>query len=61
MDKGQLPAYRFGRVFRLKVSDIETFIEECRVQPGTLSHLYPEASPAGDDDDSADINDTDND
>lgn len=46
MDKGQLPAYRFGRVFRLKVTDIEKFIEECRVEPGTLSHLYPEPSPA---------------
>ncbi len=46
MDQGRLPSYRFGRVFRLKMSDIEVFIEACRVEPGTLSHLYPEPNPA---------------
>ena len=46
MDQGRLPSYRFGRVFRLKVSDVELFIEDCRVEPGTLSHLYPEPNPA---------------
>jgi len=45
MDQGRLPSYRFGRVFRLKMSDIEEFIEDCRVEPGTLSHLYPEPNP----------------
>lgn len=42
IDQGQLSAYRFGRVFRLKVSDIETFIENSKVEPGTLKHLYPD-------------------
>lgn len=46
MDQGRLPSYRFGRVFRLKMTDIELFIEDCRVEPGTLSHLYPEPNPA---------------
>lgn len=46
MDQGRLPSYRFGRVFRLKMADIEKFIEECRVEPGTLSHLYPEPNAA---------------
>lgn len=50
MDQGRLPSYRFGRVFRLKVADVEKFIEDCRVQPGTLSHLYPEPNPADADD-----------
>lgn len=36
IDDGQLPAYRFGRVIRLKPSDVEAFIEACRIQPGTL-------------------------
>lgn len=53
MDQGRLPSYRFGRVFRLKVTDIETFIEDCRVEPGTLSHLYPEPT-SGDDSGDAD-------
>lgn len=46
MDQGRLPAYRLGRVFRLKMSDVEEFIEDCRVEPGTLSHLYPEPNSA---------------
>lgn len=57
MDQGRLPSYRFGRVFRLKMADIEAFIEDCRVQPGTLSHLYPEPVPAGSDDEPADSDD----
>jgi len=51
MDQGRLPSYRFGRVFRLKMSDIELFIEDCRVEPGTLSHLYPEPNPSDGDGD----------
>lgn len=51
MDQGRLPSYRFGRVFRLKLADVEQFIEDCRVEPGTLSHLYPEPHPADDDSD----------
>ena len=42
IDEGQLPAYKFGRVIRLKQSDVDTYIETCRVEPGTMSHLYPE-------------------
>ena len=55
MDQGRLPSYRFGRVFRLKMSDLEVFIESCRVEPGTLSHLYPEPTSA--DADEADLTD----
>ncbi|MCY3561897.1 MAG: helix-turn-helix domain-containing protein [bacterium] len=46
VDIGQLPAYRFGRVFRFKASDVDAFIEESRVEPGTLKHLYPDPVPA---------------
>lgn len=42
VDEGQLPAYKIGRVIRLKEDDIETFLETARIQPGTLAHLYPE-------------------
>jgi excisionase family DNA binding protein len=43
IDEGQLPAYRFGRVIRLKENEVDAFIESCRIAPGTLEHLYPEA------------------
>lgn len=36
IDDGQLPAYRFGRVIRLKEHEVEEFIERCRIAPGTL-------------------------
>jgi excisionase family DNA binding protein len=42
IDEGQLPAYRFGRVIRLKAAEVDSFIESCRIEPGTLEHLYPE-------------------
>lgn len=46
IDEGRLVAYQFGRVYRLKQSDIDTFVEAARIKPGSLAHLYPE--PRGD-------------
>jgi excisionase family DNA binding protein len=43
IDEGQLVAYRFGRVIRLKSGDVDLFIEACRIEPGTLEHLYPDS------------------
>jgi excisionase family DNA binding protein len=40
IDDGQLPAYRFGRVIRLKETEVEEFIDNCRIQPGTLDSAY---------------------
>ena len=48
IDEGQLPAYRFGRVIRLKEDEVDTFIESCRIEPGTLEHLYPETVSGSD-------------
>ena len=45
IDHGELPAYRFGRVIRLRGHEVEAFIVRSRIQPGELEHLYPE--PAG--------------
>ncbi|MEX0767349.1 MAG: helix-turn-helix domain-containing protein [Microthrixaceae bacterium] len=36
IDDGKVPAYRFGRVIRLKESEVAQFIEESRIEPGTL-------------------------
>ncbi len=53
IDQGELAAYRFGRVIRVKRTDVEAFIEKSRIEPGTLEHLYPEAaSKVGDADES---------
>ena len=41
IDEGDLTAYKFGRVIRIKASDVDDFIEACRIQPGQLEHLYP--------------------
>lgn len=42
IDEGELPAYKFGRVIRLKEEDVNSFIEQARITPGSLEHLYPE-------------------
>jgi excisionase family DNA binding protein len=34
IDEGRLPAYRFGRVIRVKRHDVEVFIQSCRIEPG---------------------------
>ncbi len=49
VDEGQLPAYKFGRVLRLKQDDVDAFIDAARVQPGSLRHLYPDARKDADD------------
>ena len=41
IDEDLLPAYRMGRVIRIKVSDLDAFIAASRVEPGTLTDLYP--------------------
>lgn len=42
VDEGQIPAYKFGRVIRLKAADVEAFIDNARIKPGDLAHLYPD-------------------
>ncbi len=42
IDEGYLTAYRMGRVIRVMSKDIDSYIEACRIPPGTISHLYPE-------------------
>lgn len=34
--------YRFGRVIRLKQTDVDAFIDASKIAPGSLEHLYPE-------------------
>jgi excisionase family DNA binding protein len=41
IDEGDLVAYKFGRVIRLKEDDVTAYITSCRIQPGQLEHLYP--------------------
>ena len=45
IDEGYIAAYRMGRVIRVKGDDIDSYIETCRIEPGTISHLYPEVAP----------------
>jgi excisionase family DNA binding protein len=41
IDEGAVPAYKLGRVMRIRAADVDTFLESVRVQPGSLSALYP--------------------
>lgn len=40
IDAGDIPAYKFGRVIRVQGKDVEAFVENARVEPGSLEHLY---------------------
>lgn len=51
INQGDLPAYRFGRVIRVKRVDIEAFVESSRIEPGTLDHLSPDSNSADADED----------
>jgi hypothetical protein len=33
-----------GRVIRLQEQEVDAFIQTCRIEPGSLEHLYPEAA-----------------
>jgi len=44
IDEGDLTAYRFGRVIRLKQDDVDSYIDTCKIEPGTLEHLYPDVA-----------------
>lgn len=61
LDEGKIPAYKLGRVIRIEVDDLDAFLEEHRVPPGTLGHLYPPPGPrgdaAGEQDDDEDVED----
>lgn len=50
IDQGEIPAYRFGRVIRLKQDEVDAFIDRSRIAPGTLDHLYPEPVGRGEQD-----------
>jgi len=40
IDEGELAAYKFGRVIRLKEDDVIAFVERSRIPPGSLEHLH---------------------
>jgi excisionase family DNA binding protein len=47
IDEGLVPAYKMGRVIRVKESDLDAFLETTRVERGSLKHLYPERTEGG--------------
>ena len=40
IDRGELRAYKMGRVIRLQESDVEEYLAAAEIQPGDLVHLY---------------------
>lgn len=39
INRGELTAYRFGRVVRVRGSDLDDYLDRSRVIPGSLDHL----------------------
>lgn len=40
IDHQGLKAYRMGRLIRIMKTDLEAFIEQSKIRPGDLAHLY---------------------
>ena len=40
VDRGEVGAYRFGRVLRFRLDDVDQYIERSRIAPGSLGHLH---------------------
>ena len=40
IDRGELRAFRIGRVIRLKSGDVEAYEAACEIRPGSLGHLH---------------------
>ncbi len=52
LDQGLInPAYKLGRVIRMKKKDVEAFLEANRIEPGSLRHRYPPGVDEQDDGD----------
>ena len=54
IDSGQLPAYKFGRVIRLKAHEVEAFVEAAWIVPGELEHLDADVTHADEESRSSD-------
>ena len=39
INDGKLTAYRIGRVYRIRCSDLAAFLSDATLQPGDLDHL----------------------
>ncbi len=50
IDAGDLTAYKFRRVLRIKRADLDDYMERSRVNPGDLAHLYPHGPTEPDED-----------
>lgn len=44
IDQGLLPAYQMGRVIRVQQADVQAYLRQARIEPGSLGHLYPDSS-----------------
>ncbi len=47
IDDGEIRAYRIGRVIRLQKAEVDLFLQEHVIKPGTLGHLLPPFEPPG--------------
>lgn len=47
IDRGQIPAYALGRVYRVRRGDLDAYLASVRVAPGSLGHLHGVNGPSG--------------
>ncbi len=47
IEAGDVPAYKIGRVIRLRRVEVDAFIDRSRIRPGELDHLLDGPSHQG--------------
>jgi excisionase family DNA binding protein len=40
IDEGDVTAYKIGRVIRIKREDLDNYLQDVRIKPGSLEHLH---------------------
>ena len=48
IDEGLIPAYKIGRVIRVKKEDVDSYLQSTKIKPGELDHLYPDTKRSTD-------------
>ena len=40
IDEGEIPAYKVGRLIRLRTADLDPYLDRVRIPPGDIRKLY---------------------
>jgi excisionase family DNA binding protein len=48
IDAGEIPVRKQGRLLKVKLTDLEAYVAAHRIEPGSITNLYPGGREASD-------------